>query len=60
MDTEIVLEQSDYILDAFEWATEQIKGQWYFDTKNILSDSPQYVFTFENSVEATYFALKWL
>jgi hypothetical protein len=61
MNTQIKIEGVDRVLAAHDWLAKHSKnlGHWKFDANNAVTDRPDYVFSFENPVDATFFSLRW-
>jgi hypothetical protein len=60
MYTKIIIEDAERTIEAHRWlAKNKPSGRWSFDSYNVMSDDPKYIFSFENDFDATFFALKW-
>ena len=55
----IIIEGPERAIRAGTWADKNIKNGWELDMINPLSKFPSYAFKFANSLDASFFALKW-
>jgi hypothetical protein len=48
-------------IEASDWLKNNLKmSKWGFDTEDVMSDRPKYIFSFKDPVDASLFALRWV
>jgi hypothetical protein len=57
--TTIIIEGAEQALDAGAWLEQQHIDYKLLGSATLFSDNPKYYFKFNNSKDASHFALRW-
>ena len=53
------MSSSPFLAEATEWCDNNIKNNWEFDHRNVLTPDPKFFFKFDDKKDATIFILRW-
>lgn len=57
--TSITINGAEQAIRAGTWAEKNLKSQWTLEYADVLTSRPSYRFTFSDTHDASWFALKW-